>query len=210
MEDKIIIDLDLNIFDNENGIVSNSIVTQPAVGYEQYFFSDVEMLFNDDTTYEIESVMMVPDMLIPRKSIFGTYYHRFKKEVVDKALELFMKSGKANRLTFEHIPDTFIDNPDIVYLKYIYQIDGAVTNERYSNLPEGTIIARYKFLDKELYNVLKDNGFKGFSIEFLGMFDTDLDKLYDKNIELINKIIDSDATEDEKLLQLAKLFSIKQ
>ena len=209
-ENKIILDLDFDELENDgfSGIIANSIVMNPAVRYEAYFYNDQKFLFADDLKYEIESVMMVPDMLIPKRSPYGIVYNRFKREVVDKSLNYFMQSGKHNILSFEHM-DNHINDPSKVYLKSIYQVDEHTTNSKYVNLPEGTIIAVYKFVDTELYKALLENDFKGFSIEFVGKIMYNVDELYDLDIEDITKILDSEMSVDEQYMELQKLFVSK-
>lgn len=209
MENKLIIDLDFDENENDGftGIIANSVVMQPAVGYEAYFYSDEKFMFADDLKYEIESVMMVPDMLIPKRSAFGVVYNRFKREVVDKSLNYFMKSSKQNILSFNHL-DNHINDPSRVYLKSIYQTDENTINNKYKNLPHGTIIAKYKFEDVDLYHKLIEDDFKGFSIEFVGKMMANIDELYDLDIEDITKILDSDLEEDDKFIKLRKLFNV--
>lgn len=206
-ENKIILDLDFDENENDgfSGIIANSIVMDPAVRYEAYFYNDQKFLFSDDLKYEIESVMMVPDMLIPKRSPYGIVYNRFKREVVDKSLDYFMQSGKQNILSFEHM-NNHINDTSKVYLKSIYQTGEHTTNSKYANLPEGSIVAVYKFVDTQLYKALLENNFKGFSIEFVGKLTANIDELYNTEIEDIIKILDSEMSIDEQYMELQKLF----
>lgn len=111
----------------------------------------------------VKGVAMIPNVLIYRRNpqTNEEYYVFFNRETIKK---LKNKYGYNREITIQH--EENITGNAILLDSYIYP-DDKNDNAGYNNLKEGSWILEYKILNTKLWDVIKNKGVKGFSVEAL-------------------------------------------
>ncbi len=188
-----IVELFLDEEDFETGIDAISIVENPAI--EEDFIALKNQEFKFKKIDEEKKILMGP-LLIPNKPIYrkdedGTeYYIFFSKNTVNKAAQMFLKTGKQGNSTLEHeskiyglsLVESWIVEDSKMDKSRLYGMD----------VPLGTWMGAVKVDNENIWNdFVKTGKVKGFSIE--GYF---ADRAQNKNPNGLNhlksQIIDSE------------------
>jgi len=198
-------------YDNDNErMMRNSFVNQPAVEIEKFAFNAEVLNFNKDESKQcFMSVSILADTPIVRKGKDGELFNVvFTKEVIRVIANKLAMEGKGNEISWQHTSEIIKD----VYLveQFISEKDRVYSPK--FNVPEGSLIQTYWVKDKKLYDTLaNDKSFQGFSIEleariqeaFSSSFTTDNEEVkYDK----INDILFSDKSDDEKYDEIKNIL----
>lgn len=114
----------------------------------------------------IRGVAMIPNVLIYRKDpeTNEEYYVYFKKETIKKLKDRY---GFNREITIQHKEN--ITGNAILLNSWIYP-DEKNDNCEVKDLKEGSWCLEYKILNTSLWEIIKDKGIKGFSVEALLSF----------------------------------------
>lgn len=183
-----VIELVIDEESDEIGVQAISVVNSPAVEVDFIALNKQVMLkASDDEKRILTGVALIPSKQIYRyDEQMGEYYIYFSKDTIEKASQLFLKESNQKNATYEHAYDFdggivveswLVSDPDMDKAKY-YGF----------NVPKGTWMISMKIENDKIWNDVKSEKVKGFSIE--GFF---ADKLQ------MNKF-----TKDEMLVQKIK------
>jgi hypothetical protein len=162
---------DIIIDDDTMGVSAISLVEKPAVEYNFLVFSkDIhKMTFNvvNDEKRELFGVIMLADtpILRPENKKIGLpiHYIKFTKETIKEIVQKYSKNKLNDSVTLEH--SIFTEG---VYLFESYIIDrelGINPPNDFNEIPDGSWVGRFKIENDEVWNSIKNETFKGFSIE---------------------------------------------
>lgn len=152
-----------------DGIRCISFVDEPAMQVEMLCFNKqhkIDFQINE-TEQCITSVVILCDTPIYRyDSKIGEYYITFSKDVIKEIAERFNKNGMNNIISLNHDGNEIHDKAVLREL-YIKDTDKGIapTDERFKDVPNGSLFATYHILDTELFNLIKTKG--GISMELL-------------------------------------------
>lgn len=158
---------------DETGILCCSLVDTPAIESNFLKFSEdvkaKQLLFSsDDEKRIIVGALMIPDKLIYRIDESGNeYYVRHSKEVISQMHERMMKNLSLYRFSLHHNGsrlESWRATPIEVWIKE-YEQDKS--NGIGFDLPIGTLFMSVKIDDASLWDRIKKDEFKGFSLETL-------------------------------------------
>ncbi len=183
-----VIELVIDEESDEIGVQAISVVNQPAVEVDFIALNKQVMLkASDDEKRILTGVALIPSKQIYRyDEQMGEYYIYFSKDTIEKASQLFLKESNQKNATYEHAYDFdggivveswLVSDPEMDKAKY-YGFD----------VPKGTWMISMKIENDKVWQDVKSQKVKGFSIE--GFF---ADKLQ------MNKL-----TKEEMLVQKIK------
>ena len=151
-----------------DGLTQVSLVQSPAIEEDFHFFSAQK----DPLAFAIESEerrlitgpAMIAEKPIMRKSESGeTYYVKFSKETIRKAVKLWALQNKYNAVNAEHA------NPvGGVYLMESWVTDesrGIAAPKAWTDAADGSWFLTYYVENDQVWKDVKDGKFRGFSIE---------------------------------------------
>ena len=149
------------------GIQAISLVANPAIerGWvalnKDNFLSLAKI---DEEKRMLVGVALVPEKEIPRYSEEdGEYLVFFSKETIEKAQELFMNSLKNNKATLEHKED--VSGVSVIET-WIKEDDTDKSNlYGFQDVPIGSWFVKMKIYNDEVWEQVKQNKLRGFSIE---------------------------------------------
>ena len=150
---------------SDDGIYTISFVTSPATEVDALYFSKQEdLVFANEEKQMITSVVMICDVPIYRRNGDYEYYITYNKETLTQMAQKMLKDGTFNTLSFEH--DGNIIPEGNIELVELYQKD---ENKKgpFANIKDGSIIATYKVINKDLWDELKQHPL---SISLEGLF----------------------------------------
>lgn len=168
-----VIELDI---DPESGAFVSAIalVENPAVERNFIAFSEdsakanhFEFEIQSEEKQELLGVAMRADMNIYRRDQKTNYeyYSVFKKNVVRKTAQNFLKNGFTKETNIEH---SAIPAGSYIYQSYIVDESKGMVAPTGLGASDGDWIIGLKVEDKDVWNLIKTGQIKGFSIE--GMF----------------------------------------
>ena len=183
-----VIELVIDEESDEIGVQAISVVNSPAVEVDFIALNKQVMLkASDDEKRILTGVALIPSKQIYRyDEQMGEYYIYFSKDTIEKASQLFLKESNQKNATYEHAYDFdggivveswLVSDPEMDKAKY-YGFD----------VPKGTWMISMKIENDKVWQDVKSQKVKGFSIE--GFFS---DKLQ------MNKL-----TKEEMLVQKIK------
>lgn len=193
--------------DYDTGIYKISLVDCPAVESDFVYFDkqkqDVKFSIQDEEKKMVTGVIMRADFPIYRISPnIGEYYMKFSKETIKKMAEKMMKDNTFNNINLQHTDGTDVEEVNLVEL-FIKDTEKGISPKGFEDIEEGSLFATYQVNNEAVWNSIKDNTFKGFSLE--GIFNLEIIKMKNekntknKIMSLLNKI----------LKQIVKLGSIE-
>lgn len=191
----IVIDYD----NDDERMIRNSFVEQPAVEIEKFAFSKDMMKFNKDEKRQcFMSVSILADTPIPRMTKDGKPFNVvFTKEVIRVIANKLVMENRMNEVSWQHsnqmiegvyLVEQFISEKDRVYSPKF-------------NVPEGSLIQTYWVKDKNMYEKLSnDSSFQGFSIEIEATIEEAFGMDFSEEVitDSIKDILFSDLSDDEK------------
>jgi len=192
--------IELIIDENEeySGIEAISVVESPAIEEDFIALKNEELIRLAEISKEkrlLIGAALIPDKPIYRKSGDHEFYIYFSKETVEKASQMFLKSGNQGQATMEHT-DQKLEGMTVVE-SWLIEDETHDKSRKYGlELPLGTWMVAMKVDNDDIWNnYVKEGKVKGFSIE--GYFADKLNRPKDKQVDqlteddkLLNKIID--------------------
>lgn len=163
--------------ENKTGVFAISIVNDPAIEANFMMFSkENPIIFSSNTEEQIiTGPVLIPDKLIYRRKNDEGYEVYMSKETIKNASIKFFKKNFANNTTLEHtdkIEDTTYFESWIIEDETFDKSRAEKYNKQFNSLPIGTWMVSLKVNSTEMWSKIKEDGFKGFSIE--GIFDDQL------------------------------------
>ena len=189
------------------GLVGLSIVDNPAI--ETMF---VKMSEEEKSLFELASIdeekriitgpALIPNKEIPRIGDNGETFSAFYSEdTIRQCVELFFKKGKNVNITLQHQMDV---SDVVMFESWIIEDELNDKSNKYGyKLPTGTWMVSMKVYNDDMWNLIKQDIIRGFSIE--GWFSK---KLTSNKTNMSN--IDNDISEDEFFRELEKIIDYKK
>ena len=182
-----------NIEDDEE-VSFISLVEFPAIKKNFLAFNEqreIKFSVKDEEQQIVTGALMIADMPIYRRDKDEEYYVVFTAEEIKKIAQRFFKKGYQAKVNLEHsIP------VDGVYMYESYIIDrekGVVPPKGFEDVSDGSWFGTFKIENDEIWTMVKEGTFKGFSVEGLFKF-----KKTEETIE---------ETKDEKMMgQIIKIL----
>tara|TARA_R100000655_G_scaffold4328_1_gene13926 strand:+ start:489 stop:1451 length:963 start_codon:yes stop_codon:yes gene_type:complete len=160
---ELIIDETEDIF----GIQAISLVSNPAIERNWVALSKDNFLSLakiDEEKRTLVGVALMPEKEIPRYSEDdGEYLVFFSKETIEKAQELFMNGLKNNKATVEHKED--IDGVSVIETWIKEDENDKSDLYGFQDVPIGSWFVKMKIYNDEVWQQVKENKLRGFSIE---------------------------------------------
>lgn len=183
--------VELTIDDLEGSLDRISLVSEPAIEVDFFYFNKQKMRFKIENEEKrmITGIAMIPDMDIIRvDEKTGEYYNVwFSKDTVRKCAEMFFKKSDINSTNLEH---EFPVNDVTVFESWIVQKEfGKGGGKNFEDATDGTWLVTMKVDNDVVWNDFIRTGIvKGLSIE--GLFTQNFSKLdiYDQIVQILKDI----------------------
>lgn len=162
--------LDINEFDEETGIDFVALVESPAVERDfQAFNTTQRFAIQDEEKRVVSGVAMIADMPIYRRdAIRGEYYVVFDKESIFKIAKKWARSNKYDSVNEHH--ETPIQEGVSLFESYLVDRErGVMPPKGYEDVADGSWFVSYLIDNEDVWQRVKSGEFKGFSVE--GVFD---------------------------------------
>lgn len=153
------------------GILTCSIVDTPAIESDFLKFSIQDQLktlkFSEDSDKRIiTGALMIPDKLIYRRDETGyEFYVRHSAETIKEMTEHMMKSRSLYSFSLQHNGYTLEGWRATPMEVWIKEYEQDKSNSLGFDLPIGTLFMSVKVDDASIWDRIKEEEFKGFSIE---------------------------------------------
>lgn len=159
---------DETLFDE--GLSAVSIVDEPAIVQEFLMFSEQKeiqkFVVQNDEEQVLVGPALVSGMLIYRYSESkGDYYGFFSEETIKQLVTNYFKTGKINSFTYQH-ENQNINGLTIIESWFVGEKNDKSIELGY-NLPKGSWMISVKVEDKTLWDKIKKDNLKGFSVEVI-------------------------------------------
>ena len=182
------------IDDNETGIDRISLVQSPAVESNFLAFAKdkKQMLFTANEEQQmIVGVLMRADFPIYRyDECMGEYYLQFSKDTIKLMAEKLLLDNHQNLVNIEHLQNSDVDGVNMIEL-FIKDSSKGINPVGFDDITDGSLFATFKVRNPKVWEYIKNNKFKGFSIE--GMFgyeqiENNEEDIYNEIMNVLNKI----------------------
>lgn len=182
--------------DETDGIMKVSLVSAPAVMVDFITLSQQEEIKMYAVENEEEKVLlgvvMVADTPIYRIGISGMeYYINFTKETIKMMAEKMIFDGNTSKVNLEHLDNTDVEGINLVEI-FIKDIERGINPIGFDSVPDGSLFAKYKVHNEEVWQRVKSGEFKGFSLEgYFNVVEAEVETeetLLMDIMDLINKI----------------------
>lgn len=176
------------------GLQRISLVESPAVLSNFLAFDEdkqeVKFAVQDEEKREVLGVVMRADFPIYRcDSQNGEYYVKYGKETIKLMSQKMLSDGVQNKVNLQHQENSDVKGVEM-FECFIKDTEMGVSPKGFENIEDGSLFARFKVNNDDVWNGIKDGDFRGFSLEGLFVFEleeknNDIDEI----IELLNKIL---------------------
>jgi hypothetical protein len=182
--------------DEETGMYTISLVTNPAVQSDFLYFNEQRMPLHFKVENEekrvVTGVIMRCDYPIYRIGMSGMeYYLTFDKQTIEKMAEKWLKSGFQSNVNLQHNPDAYVED---VLLKEVFfkDVNRGINPMGFEDIEDGSLFGTYHILNDEVWASVKSGEFKGFSLEgYFNVVEVEQDQEeaeYNEIMALIDKI----------------------
>jgi hypothetical protein len=150
------------------GIQAISLVANPAIERSWVALNKdnfISMAKIDEEKRTLIGVALMPEKQIPRydAELAEEYLVFFSKQTIEKAQELFMNSLKNNKATVEHKKD--VEGVSVIE-SWIKEDENDKSNlYGFQDVPIGSWFVKMKIYNDEVWQQVKENRLRGFSIE---------------------------------------------
>jgi hypothetical protein len=160
-----VLELIIDEKDFKSGISAMSVVESPAI--EENFIAlakhEIELKEVDAEKRILMGAALIPNKKIYRRNKEEEFYIYFSDKTVRQAMELFFINGNQSSATFEH--KNAIKGMTVVE-SWLIEDEKMDKSKLYGfNLPKGTWMISMKVDNDEVWQQVKDEKIKGFSIE---------------------------------------------
>lgn len=134
---------------------------------------------NDEKRIVTSCLMLCDTPIYRRDEKLGEYYIQYSKDTLRLMAEKLMFDKRTTNVNIEHLEDSIV--PGIVLQElYLKDVERGISPVEFEDVPDGSLFATYKINNDIIWDAIKANKFKGFSIE--GLFT--LERKTDDMIEL--------------------------
>jgi len=170
-----------------------ALVDAPAIKRDFIAFKDVVkfQVVSEDQRI-ITGPLMIPDQLIYRNSeTFGEHYVKFSPETIKNISIKFAKKGYQKNVNLTHDAAMQVEGVTMFESFITNAARGVKPLDAFKDLPDGTWFGSFFVENPEVWDLVKSNQVKGFSVE--GMFDYEKPVSKDEQLlrqlqEILNKI----------------------
>jgi hypothetical protein len=160
-----VLELIIDEKDFKSGISAMSVVESPAI--EENFIAlakhEIELKEVDAEKRILMGAALIPNKKIYRRNKEEEFYIYFSDKTVRQAMELFFINGNQSSATFEH--KNAIKGMTVVE-SWLIEDEKMDKSKLYGfNLPKGTWMISMKVDNDDVWQQVKDEKIKGFSIE---------------------------------------------
>lgn len=176
------------------GLQRISLVESPAVLSNFLVFDedkqDVKFAVQDEEKREVLGVVMRADFPIYRNdSQNGEYYVKYGKETIKLMSQKMLSDGVQNKVNLQHQENSDVKGVEM-FECFIKDTENGVSPKGFENIEDGSLFARFKVNNDDVWDGIKNGTFKAFSLEGLFVFELEeKDNDIDEIIELLNKIL---------------------
>lgn len=159
------------------GISMMSLVCMPAVESRFVCFGSEGLVCFDSERRIVKGVAIRANYEVPRIG----YSIIFRPNEILKLVQRSMRDGFGSS----------IEHEDVVSTNKVYLIESYILQEPdplFPNVDVGSWIVSYKIDDDAIWQMVKDNKLRGFSIE-VNIDDSKLNSKYNNNIDLLNNCL---------------------
>jgi hypothetical protein len=177
--------------EDESGVDYIALVDSPAIESNWMAFNkeDVKQIFQiqDEEKRIVSGYFMKADLPIIRLNDKNEkYYVVFRRETIEKIVNKFFKNGYNANVNLMHDNNLQTKGVYVIESLIIDSKRGTKAPEGFEDAPDGSWFGSMRVENDEVWQMVKDGTFKGFSVE--GMFGQDKTIKYPTN--LIKKIRD--------------------
>lgn len=156
----------INIDEEGLGMSAISLVEYPAIERDFVKLAEQKPLqFSaDEEKRELFGPALIADKPIYRRNGSFEYYVVFTADVIKQIAERYSKNNLWGRVNLQHQEDTFVEG--VTMLETYLKNDAlGISPKGFEDVTDGSLFVRFKVEDENLWNVLKSDEFKGFSVE---------------------------------------------
>lgn len=180
------------INDIDCGIDRISLVESPAVKSNFLAFAKdkKQVMFNvNEEQQMVTGVLIRCDYPIYRNDVeLGEYYLNFDNNTIKLMAEKLLVDGHQNWVNLEHMDNSDVDGVHMIQL-FIKDTTKGINPIGFEDITDGSLFATFKVNNQEIWEMIKNSTFKGFSIEGMFGIEKQEDKELDEILNLLNKII---------------------
>lgn len=156
----------INIDDEGLGMSAISLVEYPAIERDFVKLAEQKPLqFSaDEEKRELFGPALIADKPIYRRNGSFEYYVVFTADVIKQIAERYSKNNLWCRVNLQHQEDTFVEGVTMLET-YLKNEALGISPKGFEDVADGSLFVRFKVEDENLWNVLKSDEFKGFSVE---------------------------------------------
>lgn len=183
------------VTDEEDGIVCISLVDDPAVESNWLAFAKnkqphLQFKVEDEDEHIIFGVVMRADFPIYRVGVSGfEYYIQYSKETIAKMTRKMLSDNAFKYIDTEH-NNQWVEGVELEEL-FIKDESKGINPSGFEEIENGSLFAKYRISNEEIWSKVKAGEFKGFSLE--GYFDIEekvnnFQKQHKKNMSLLERL----------------------
>jgi hypothetical protein len=153
---------------DETGVDFVALVDQPAIQIAWHKFDQIkpfEFKVESDEKQIVSGPLMVADMPIYRRDSSGEYYAVFDAATIEQIVLKFSKNKAQNNVNLMHNNERIVDG---VFMFESFIIDrkrGVMPPTGFEELTDGSWFGSYKVENKDVWSMVKEGTFQGFSVE---------------------------------------------
>lgn len=157
------------LISNENDkMVTISLVDFPATESDFVAFEkeNERVMFSVENEEKrlVRGLVMAANQLIYRYSPnFGEYYIMYEPETIRAMAEKYLKEGFQNNVDLMH-DGNLVDGVNMVQF-FIKDAENGINPKPFEEYEDGSLFAEFHVENDEVWNMIKDGDFKGFSLE---------------------------------------------
>lgn len=175
------------------GISKISLVENPAVQSNFVCFSEekkqeAKFAIQDEEKREILGVIMRADFPIYRNSNGYEYYVQYDADVIKEMAQKMFEDGNENKINLQHQENSDVETVKI-FECFIKDVEMGINPKGFEDIENGSMFARFKVEDDNLWQEIKNGTFKAFSLEGTFEFVEEKDDDIDQIINLLEKIL---------------------
>jgi len=200
----------VNLDDDITGLKRVSSVYDPAIDIEFDLFNELkdDMFKVEQDKRIVKGPAMIPNKKMLRKTRDGKYYYAvFTEEAIENTVKKASKNGVLNEMNLEHIQDEGGKIKSAVMIESYFIAEKDATEE----IPKGSWITSYWIENEKEWEIIKDGGYKGFSVEITAELIPEEEMKFSKDNSLedmVFNILNSNLDEDNKELIIKRLINI--
>lgn len=152
----------------ESGVSYVALVDEPAIQTNWFAFSkEKEFKFSADAERRIiTGPLMIADLPIYRKTDkMGEFYVVFDPLQIERIAQKFFKSFNTSNVNMMHDPNLKTEGVFMFESILVDDSRGVKAPEGFKDIPQGSWIGSFKVENDEVWEMVKNGTFMGFSVE---------------------------------------------